>query len=60
MSRARYEVEKLRHWIDKIDDLWDEEEQNCFAEVSQNSNDGKCHAREVIESVADENFWWIS
>jgi hypothetical protein len=60
MSRTGNEMEKLRHRIKKIDDLWDEKQQNCFAKMSENPDNSKCHAREVTKRVTDEHLRWIS
>lgn len=44
MPRARNEVEQLRHRVEEVEHLRDEEQQNRFAEMSENSDDGERHA----------------
>lgn len=60
MAWTGNKVEELRHRIDEVDDLRDEEEQNCLAKVPKNSNNGEGHARKVVECVTNEDFGWIS
>jgi len=60
MPRARYEFEKLRSGEDKIEDLRDEEQQHCLAEVSEDCDYGKRHAGKIAESVAYKHLRRIS
>ena len=55
MTRTWYQPEKLRGGVDKIENLRDEQEQQGFTEVAQDSDNGKDHAGEVTVRVADEN-----
>lgn len=45
MAWARHEMEQLWNRIQKIDDLRNEKQQECFTEMAQNANNGKCHPR---------------
>lgn len=47
-------MKQLRYRIQKVDDLWDEEEQNRFAKMPKDSNNSKRHARQIVECVADK------
>lgn len=60
MPRARYEVEQLRHRINEVEDLRDEEQQNGFAEMAENADHGERHARKVVERVTDEHLRRVS
>jgi len=59
MSGTWHEVEELRNGEDKVEDLWNKEEQHGLAEVSKNSNDGKRHSSKVAVSVTDKHSRWI-
>lgn len=53
-------MEQLRHRIQKIEYLRDEEEQQCFAEMAQDANHRERHAGQIAEGVADKYPGWIS
>lgn len=55
-----HEMEKLWNGVQEVNYLRYEEQQNCFAEVSQNANHCKCHSRQVTKGVANKNSGWIS
>lgn len=40
--------------------MWNEEEQDCLAEMAENADNGECHAGEVAEGVTDEDLRWVS
>ena len=50
-----YKVEKLRHGVQKVEDLWYHEQQHCFTEMAQNGDHCKRHTREVTERVSNEH-----
>lgn len=54
MSRTRDDLEELGQRIDKVNDLWDEEEKERFREVSKDSNCCEDHATPVAERITDE------
>lgn len=56
VARARNEAEQLRHRVDKVDDLRDEEQQHGFAKVAQDADHGERHAGQVVERVADKHL----
>ena len=56
MPRARDEVEQLRGGVEEVGDLGDQEEEERFAEVAEDTNDGKDHACKVAVSVPNEDF----
>lgn len=60
MARTGDEMEQLRHRVQKIDDLWDEEKQNRFAKMPKDADHGECHARQIVERVADKHLRGIS
>lgn len=49
------DVKKLRQGVDKVNQLRNEEQQHCFAEVSQDADNSKGHASEVAESVSHKH-----
>jgi hypothetical protein len=55
VSRAGDEPEQLRHRVQKVENLWQKEEQHCFTKVSKDSNHSKGHSRKVAERVADKH-----
>lgn len=59
MSGTWHKVEQLRHGIEEVQDLWQEEEQQCFTKVAKDSNHCKCHPGEIVEGVADEYSGWV-
>ena len=59
MPGARNESEELRDGVEKVEDLWYEEEEHGLAEVSEDGNDREGHSREVTESVADKHLCWV-
>lgn len=56
MTRTWNNFKKLRHGIDKVDNLRDEEQQKCLGEMSVNANHRKSHSREVTVSVSHKYF----
>lgn len=52
-------MKKLRHAVQKIDDLRNEEEQGSFAEVAYNTDDSKSHPRQIAKGITHENLRWI-
>ena len=59
MTWTRNDLEQLRNRVQEVDDLWEKQQQQCFAEMTVNSQYSECHAREVAEGVTDEHFGWI-
>lgn len=57
---TRHQSEQLRHRVHEIRNLWQEEEQQRFAEVTQDAHHGKCHASKKAEGVANEHLRRIS
>ena len=55
MSWARYEPEQLRYGIQEVKNLWNEKEQHGLAEMTKDSNHGKCHAREITKGVTNKH-----
>ena len=53
------DVKKLRQWVNKVNHLRNEEQQHCFAEMSQDADYSKRHPSKVAESVAHEHRWRI-
>lgn len=49
-------MEELGYGEDKVEHLWDEEQEHRLAEVSENGDDGKRHPSKVTECVADEHL----
>lgn len=48
-------MKKLRKGVDKVNHLRKEEQQHCFAEVSQDADNSKRHPCKVAESVSDKH-----
>ena len=46
--------EQLRNRVEEIQDLWDKEQQHSFAKVTQDSNNSKCHPREITKGVSNK------
>jgi hypothetical protein len=59
MPRAWNQSEQLRGAQDKIECLRNEEEEQSLAEMAQNRNDGKGHAREVAKRIAWKDSCWV-
>ena len=55
MSGTGDDMKKLRQGVDKVNHLWNKEEQHDLAEVSQDADHGKCHPSKVTKSVSHEN-----
>lgn len=55
VARTRNQAEELRRGVDEVEDLGDEQQEQGFAEVSEDANDGKYHAREIAVGVAHED-----
>lgn len=49
------DMKKLRQGVDKVNHLRNEEQQHCFAEVSQDADHSKRHPCKVAESVPHEH-----
>ena len=49
-------MEQLWCGIHKIDNLRNEEQEDSFAEMTQNCNDSKCHSCKVAKCVTNENI----
>ena len=47
MPRAGYKMKQLRHGVEKIDNLWDEEKQQSLGEMTKDCNHRKCHPTET-------------
>ena len=56
MSGARNKAKELGYRVQKIDDLRDEEEEHCLAEVGEDRDDCESHSGKVAESVTDKNL----
>lgn len=54
-----YDSEQLRSRIEEIGDLRDEQEEQRFAEMTQDTDDGEDHAGEVAVGVSYEDFGWV-
>ena len=48
------DAEYLRAAEDKVEDLWNEEEQERLRKVGLNPNDSKGHSRDIAERIARE------
>lgn len=55
MSGAGDDMKQLRQGVDKVNYLRNEEQQHCFAEVSQDANYSKGHASKVTECVSHKH-----
>ncbi len=53
------DTDQLGKGVEEVDDLGDEENEKCFAEVAQNPHDSEGHASVVAESVANKDFRWV-
>ena len=51
MSWAGNESKQLRSGVEKVEYLWNEEEQHCLAERSQYADDSKCHSCKVAKCI---------
>ena len=60
MARTRYKLEQLWHREQKIENLRHEKQKQRLAEMSQNANHGKGHARKVAKRVAHKHPTRIS
>lgn len=49
------DMKKLRQGVDKVNYLGNEEQQHCFAEVSQDADYSKGHPSKVAESVSHKH-----
>lgn len=59
MSRTGDQAEQLGRRVEEVEDLRDDEEQQGFAEVAEDGDDGEHHPREVAVRVAHEDFGWV-
>lgn len=55
MSGTGDDMKQLRQGVDKVNHLRKEEEQHCFAEVSQDADYSKGHPGKVAESVSNKH-----
>ena len=60
MTRTGYQFEKLWTRPQKVDNLGDKEQEQCFAEMTENSHNGKGHARKVAKGVSHKDSWKAS
>lgn len=56
MSWAWHDTKQLRAREDKVEDLWDEEEDKGFGEMALQCNSSESHACEVAECVPGKCF----
>ena len=54
MSWAGHESEELRGRVEEVEDLGDEEQQHCLAEVAEDGNHCKHHASKVAVGVPNK------
>ena len=52
-----HDTEDLWHRKNEVEDLWQEEEDHGFREVSQDTDHGKCHACKVAEGISYKDLW---
>lgn len=50
---------QLRGGVKEIQDLRDEEEQQCLTEMAQDTHHGKCHASKIAISVPHKHTRWV-
>ena len=55
MARTGHQFEQLGTGPQKVDNLGNEKEEQCFAKVSQNTHHGKRHARKVAKGIAHKH-----
>ena len=55
MSGAWNEAKQLWSGIEEVEDLRDEEEQHCLAEVGENADNSKCHPCKVAECISHKH-----
>ena len=60
MPRARNQVEKLGCRIYEVENLRDEQQEQCLAEVAEDADDGEDHAGKVAVCIADEDTGWVA
>lgn len=54
MAWTRNDSGELRNGVEEVENLGEEEEEESFGEMSEDTNDGEGHAGEVAEGVSDE------
>lgn len=59
VARTGDQTEELRGGVDEVEDLWDEEQEEGFREVTADTYDGEDHAGEVAVGVPYEDFGWV-
>lgn len=52
-------VKQLWYGVDKVNHLRNEEQQHCFAEVSQDADYSKGHPSKVAESISHKHSWRV-
>ena len=55
VARAGHEAKQLRGGVDKVENLREQQQDQGLAEVAQDADDDKHHARKVAVRVADED-----
>lgn len=60
MAGTGNKVEELRHRIEEIQDLRQEEQKHRFAEMSQDAHNGKRHSGEIVKRVPHKYLRWVS
>lgn len=55
MARTGNEVEELGNGVEKVEDLREEEEQECLAVMAEDAHHRERHSGEVAECVAHEH-----
>lgn len=59
MTWARDEAKELWGGVDEVEHLWDEEQEQGLAEVTQDAHHSKSHASEIAESITHEHRGWV-
>lgn len=60
MPGAGHKVEELRHRVQEVENLRNEEQEHGLAEVSNDGDDSKGHASKVREGVPNKGLCRIS
>ena len=56
MSWTGHNANELGYWIQKVNDLGNEEKEQCFGEMAKDSNDSKDHSWEIAEDVSNKDL----
>lgn len=59
MSGTWNHSKQLRYRVQEVEDLGDEEEQQCLAEMSQDTYHSECHASKIAEGVTHKHTRWV-